>query len=154
MVALYLDTSALVKHYVDEPGSHWIHSQFEEDVLITSSLLTLVETLSAFNRRVREGGLTGNEYLRLRSMLYHDVRTSLSIVPLNPSIADSAGTLLERHPLRSYDAIHLATALAVHRSLSRHNLTPLVFVSADDRLNNAASEEGMAVENPNHHASV
>jgi len=30
-------------------------------------------------------------------------------------------------------------------------LVDLVFLSADDRLNNAASTEGLAVDNPNHH---
>jgi predicted nucleic acid-binding protein len=70
---------------------------------------------------------------------------------LQPAIVDSAGALLERHPLRSYDAIHLATALAAQQSFQQRGLTPLTFLSADDRLNEAASAEGLAVDNPNRH---
>jgi phosphoheptose isomerase len=58
---------------------------------------------------------------------------------------------LERHPLRGYDAMHLATALAVRQSLQRQGLPTLIFISADDNLNTAASAEGLAVDNPNDH---
>jgi hypothetical protein len=32
-------------------------------------------------------------------------------------------------------------------------LSPLIFLSADERLNEAAATEGIAVDNPNHHLS-
>jgi len=151
MVNLYLDTSAIVKYYVDESGSVWLRAQVLAANLPISSQLLLVEAISAFNRRVREGALTPTEYQRLRDIFREDTHTLFGITPLQPAIVDSAGTLLERHPLRSYDAIHLATALAAQQSLQQHDLTPLIFLSADDRLNEAASAEGLTVDNPNRH---
>ena len=133
MVNLYLDTSAIVKYYVDEPGSTWLRAQIDAADLPVTSLLALVEAVSAFNRRVREGRLTLSEYRRLRDVFREDVQALFGVIPLQISIVDSAGRLLERHPLRSYDAIHLATALAVQQSFRRHDLPSLVFVSADDR---------------------
>jgi len=59
--------------------------------------------------------------------------------------------LLERHPLRAYDAVHLATALRIHRWLVAAGQVGLAFLSADDRLNTAAAAEGLAVDNPNQH---
>jgi len=67
------------------------------------------------------------------------------------AIVDLACELLERHPLRGYDAMHLATALVVQQSLQRRSLPTLVFISADDSLNAAASAEDLAVDNPNDH---
>ena len=59
--------------------------------------------------------------------------------------------MLERHPLRAYDAIHLATALMVNRRLLAAGVLGLVFLCADDRLLQAAVAEGLAVDNPNEH---
>ena len=57
MSAYYLDASALVKRYVNEPGSVWLRSLFispQTDLLFTSRM-TVVEVISAFARRLREG---------------------------------------------------------------------------------------------------
>ncbi len=60
MTAYYLDTSALIKRYVDESGSVWLRAQIDATLqpLIISSHLLLAEMISAFNRRVREGALS------------------------------------------------------------------------------------------------
>jgi len=62
-----------------------------------------------------------------------------------------ACALLERHPLRAYDALHLATALSVNRWLVEAGEKGLTFLSADACLNDAAAAEGLAVDNPNDH---
>lgn len=154
MVNHYLDTSAMLKQYVDEPGSEWLCARITSATSLTSSQLLVVEAVSAFNRRVREGSLSLAEYQRVRDVFRKDCRTVYQIVAPTPAIVDLACVLLERHPLRSYDAMHLATALIVEQSLQRQGLSTLTFLSADDRLNDAATAEGLAVDNPNHHPSV
>ena len=47
--------------------------------------------------------------------------------------------------------MHLATALVTNQRLLANNLAPLIFLSADNRLNDAASAEGLTVDNPNQH---
>jgi hypothetical protein len=59
--------------------------------------------------------------------------------------------LSEKHGLKGYDSIQLATALELQTSQSSTALLPLIFVSADDKLNTAAQAEGLIVENPNNH---
>jgi len=151
VVNCYLDTSALLKRYVDEPGSVWLRAQIAAAALLASSQLLIVEAISAFNRRVREGDLSGADYQRVRDVFREDCRTTYQIVPPTMAIVDLACQLLERWPLRAYDAIHLATALTIQQSLQRRNLPALAFICADDDLNDAASAEGLVVENPNHH---
>jgi hypothetical protein len=55
---------------------------------------------------------------------------------------------LEAHPLRAYDAVHLACALMVQRLMQQRGLPPPLFMAADDALLAAAAAEGFAVDNP------
>jgi len=151
MVNYYLDTSALLKRYVNEIGSQWVKGQIDHASLLISSRLLIVEVTSALNRRVREETLSPTEYRRIRSIFRDDCRTSYQIITLADAVFGVACELLERYPLRSYDAVHLATALIAHRSLRARNLPGIVFVSADDRLNAAASAEGLTIDNPLDH---
>jgi hypothetical protein len=47
--------------------------------------------------------------------------------------------------------VQLAAAMEVHTRGDTLGLLVLTLVSADDDLNNAATAEGLAVENPNRH---
>jgi len=56
VVAYYLDTSAILKEYVNESGSAWVQKTMALSLaVITTTQLTLAEVTSALNRRVREG---------------------------------------------------------------------------------------------------
>jgi hypothetical protein len=72
-------------------------------------------------------------------------------MPPDIAIVDLACQLLERHPLRAYDATHLATALSAQEFLAKKDHPDLTFLSADERLNDAAKAEDLTVDNPNHH---
>ncbi|MCL5995904.1 MAG: VapC toxin family PIN domain ribonuclease, partial [Chloroflexi bacterium] len=62
-----------------------------------------------------------------------------------------AGTLLDRYPLRAYDAVQLSSALLITQALSAAGLAPPVFLCADERLLDVARREGMVSDNPNSH---
>ena len=152
MNSYYLDTSALVKHYVDEVGSDWIHSLIKSTprpLLIVSHLVS-VEVFSALARRLRKGSLITADYERTKIAFRRDYLSRYQIVIATVSIVDTACDLLDR-PLRAYDATHLAVALEANRSLVTRGHAALEFLSADDRLNQAASAEGLMVDNPNHY---
>jgi len=153
MTTYFVDTSALVKRYVDEKGSAWLRAVFDADPPPTIVIvhLAIVEIISAFTRRLREGTLTAVEYAQLQDSFRADCLDEYEIVVAVGDIIDEAIRLLERHPLRAYDAVHLAAAVVVNRQLLANHLPPLVFLSADDRLNHAARAEGLAVDNPNDH---
>ncbi len=153
MTGYYCDTSGLVKRYVDEAGSVWVRALFdlEPRPLFVASHLMIAELTSAFNRRVREGGLSPQEYARLKAVFQNDCLADYQIVSVNRAVVDLSCRLMERHPLRALDAIHLATGLSVHQFLTERDFAGLTFLSADDRMLTAASAEGMGVENPNLH---
>jgi len=72
-------------------------------------------------------------------------------VPLDEAIIQRACELIDRHPLRGYDAVHLATVSSINQRLVEAGEPALTFLSADVRLNDAATAEGLAVDNPNEH---
>ena len=59
--------------------------------------------------------------------------------------------LAERHGLRGYDAVHLASALALQQMREAMELPALTFVSADAQQREAAAAEGFLVEDPSVH---
>lgn len=153
MSRYYLDASALVKRYVNEAGSDWLRATIapSRSQLLFTSRMTIVEVISAFARRVRDGSLTIEEFASARDLFRGDCLDEYQIMPPTIAVVDSASILLERHPLRAYDAIHMATALGAQQFLADQNYPALTFLSADDRLNQAAAAEGLAVDNPNAH---
>jgi len=74
-------------------------------------------------------------------------------MPPTLAVVDLGCALLERHPLRAYDAMQLATALGAGHFLEAQGYASasLTFLSADDRLNRAAAAEGLAVDTPAQH---
>jgi predicted nucleic acid-binding protein len=88
---------------------------------------------------------------RWRQVSLAHCATQYRIVPTQPGIIDLATELLQRHPLRAYDAVQLASASIVNQSLIAHGLPPLIFVTADDRLIAATRGESVTAENPNLH---
>jgi predicted nucleic acid-binding protein len=147
------DTSAAVKLYVVETGSTWIRAIADPAAgnVISIAEVTRAEVASAMARRAREGTLTSEDRDDLIRTFQAHCASRFRLVPTDAAIVDLAVALVQRHPLRAYDAIQLATALGVDRSLAASGLLPLVFVSADANLITAAHAEGLATENPSHH---
>ena len=144
-----MDTSALAKRYLNEVGSTWLSTWIEpaagHEIIVARLAETELFTLLA--RRQREGTLTAADAARLEAdFLYHG-EAEYFVVPLTDAVFDLARQLVQRHPLRTLDAIQLASALQVAQTLSE----PLTFVTADRRLLVIAASEGFATENPSGH---
>ncbi|MBU1662161.1 MAG: type II toxin-antitoxin system VapC family toxin [Chloroflexi bacterium] len=153
MVTFYLDTSALLKLYVNETGSTWLRRTIttsNEIVLVTTEIL-IEEVISALNRCVRDETVTQDEYRRLAGGFRYDCHNRYNFIAFKDTIIDTVWNLLERHPLRAYDAVHLSTAINVNQWMVLENEAPITFLSADDRLNQAAAKEGLLADNPNNH---
>ena len=152
MTNYYFDASALVKRYINEAGSQWIRGLFSErDASFFVVHIAIVEVVGAFTRRRCENVLTSGEYQELLAAFrMHCVRDYRLIAAVG-NVIDSTSYILERHPLRALDAIHLSAALTVEQQLRANHLSPLVFLCADDRLLVAATAEGLTVDNPNNH---
>jgi len=130
MSTYYLDTSAAVKLYVNESGSDWLRWLLSApSQIVLSSYLLRVEIWSAFTRRLSEGALTSAEYSRLCDWFTEQCATFYRFAPVSETIIRDACTLVERHRLRGYDAVHLATALAA-KARQTEVCTPVIRIGS------------------------
>lgn len=137
---LYLDTSALVKLYVREKGSASVARQLEAADAVSTSMVAWAEARAAFARLLRE---------RPASRRRHRVRVAqlgrdwgrYAVVELTAAVAHDAGELAERHGLRGFDAIHLASALWLKSTYPGE----LSFMAFDARLTAAAAAARLAI---------
>jgi predicted nucleic acid-binding protein len=134
----YFDTSALVKQYIQEAGSKTVLELLKTGEEVYTASLTYPETHAAFSRRTREGRLTPETTRRLARRFDKDWE-SYDIVIMSGDVLSVARQMLYRHPLRSADAIHLASALFLARTIPSSRWA---FVCADGRLCDAAEAEG------------
>jgi predicted nucleic acid-binding protein len=114
---MYLDTSVLFKLYVNEPDSVACDGVARGHSLVTSDL-AYGEVLSALLANERAKRLKPPERsLAWARFLEDHENGKLSFVPLNRILVQEAAELMEEvHPhvpLRTLDAIHLATFLSV-----------------------------------------
>jgi uncharacterized protein len=151
----FLDTSALVKRYVSEPGSEWVIAQCQQeaDNTIIISQATLVEAVATFCRKAREQDLNQRitEVDRDRNIMLfrQDTQRQYNLVRVTDTIYTHAGDLCRFHRLRAYDAVQLICALEVRNKLAALGILAPTFVSADTELLNMAKAEGLSIENPN-----
>jgi predicted nucleic acid-binding protein len=152
--AFFLDSSALVKRYLTETGSGWVLAFTDPAAghAISIAELTQVEVAAALAARHRApGGITRAERDAAVGLLARHCAGEYTLVPASRAILDRAVDLTQRHRPRGYDAVQLATALAVEASLRVAGLPALTFVAADVDLVAAARAEGLGADDPNLH---
>ena len=135
----YFDTSALVKRYVDEPGRREVQQLLRRHDCVTSAILP-VELRSALRRRVAERTLDSSRVSEILKRVAGD-RAYWTVIEVGTEVLSGAEALVSVHPLRTLDAIHVASAQLFAARLS---ISDLIFVSADKRQTEVASAIGLA----------
>ena len=134
----YLDTSALIKRFVAEPGSELVQKLVTREGPVATAKIAYAEIYAALNRKKREGHLSTRDY-RLVCEEFEDDWQAYVRVDLQDEILSLCRDLTERHPLRGFDAVHLASALILQRDLGEK----IAFTAADARLLEAAAAEDL-----------
>jgi uncharacterized protein len=137
---LYMDTSALVKYYVKEHGSHEVSRLISEADIVGFSSITYVEMASALAKAIRMNWITSEDgKVAWQDFLGHwQTFTRLSI---NSSMIEQAGQLAWEYGLRGYDATHLAAALVWKEALE----LPVILATYDRELWSSARKVGLIV---------
>jgi predicted nucleic acid-binding protein len=135
---LYLETSDLVKLYVQESNSDRILRLATEAEAVATSIVAYAEARAAFARKYREKGIAGEDYKLIKRDLDRDWER-LFVIKLTNALVKSAGNLAEKWGLRGFNALHLGSALELRRNIQ----VPIVFSSSDVRLSESAKGEGL-----------
>lgn len=140
---MYLDSCIIVKLLVAEPDSEFFINSLSGKVLVASEL-ALTEVFSALLARERTGTISAaDRRLAWREFEARIEAKEIRIENLNSLVLRKASRCLEdchpQIPLRTLDAIHLATADLCH---------DFPVATTDGRLRDAATLLGFAVFPP------
>ena len=147
MALYYLETSALVKLYVREPGTDHLLALAtrSSDNRLAILSLSQVEFRSAIRRRERSGEIPAVVATELLDAFSRHLASRFVTQTITDFLLDIACVLVDRHALRAFDAMQLAGYVVLRSSLGAD--TP-VFVCSDQELLMAAKREGAPTVDP------
>jgi len=146
LTVCYLDASAWVKRYFEEPGSSWIDRLFNRETALACANLGHVETAAALARQQRARQLDATKLRSLEAQLDREWADFLQL-DVTESVANRAVALTRKWSWRGADAVHLAAAWELKEQLKVLG-ADLLFVASDRELLDAAEATGITVENP------
>jgi uncharacterized protein len=132
-VTTYVDSSALLKRYIDEHDSDVAVRLLDADPVLVTSWVTIVEVRRNVARLVEPS---------VRSAVLRQVDDDMdgfALISVTETTARSAAAIAETLGVRSLDAIHLASA-------QRLQIAGLRFVTFDLRQAQAARSLGLSVQ--------
>jgi predicted nucleic acid-binding protein len=113
---MYCDSAYVTKYYVHETDSPAVRHVMEEASYVCSSAWAMVEVTSALHRHAREMTMTPDQCLELIDRFRTDVSAGFwNLMPVTETLLRKTANLYRslpaNVPLRSGDALHIATAL-------------------------------------------
>ena len=136
----FWDSSAVVPLVCPEKPSRTCRSWLRLDPIMLVWALAAIEVISALSRKRREGALGGAVFAAGKRRLA-SLEQAWNEVAQYDAVRARARRLLELHPLRGADALHLAAALVAVEDRPQ----AIDFVTFDGRLAEAAEREGFRV---------
>jgi uncharacterized protein len=130
-MVVFMDTSALIKRYLQEEGTDVVDSYFLQENDIVISPITGIELNSALRRRLLEGDINSNTYNKAVKA-YSEEEKSFIEIRWDLRFKEWAIQLISRNRIKTLDAIQLTAAKSFELD---------EFVAADKRLLQVAQKE-------------
>lgn len=125
---LYLDTSAVLRAVLENGTSPEVEAMIAAAPALITSRLSLVESARALHR-LRQLGTVGEAKLADAEREIGAVWARCELWEMTPTVCAKASQVAPGRPLRTLDAIHLATFV-----LARERIEDLELLTVDDRL--------------------
>ncbi len=138
----YLDTSALVKLYIEEEGSSTVTKLVENSKHVSTSVVAYAEARAVFKRIKDDGLLKEKDYKQLVVNFKQDWPDFL-VVELSNTVLSNVDVLADLHSLRGFDLIHLASAAVLSKRIGKENI---VIGCYDKRLYHGYQKEGFNLQ--------
>jgi len=137
-MTLYLDTSVIVKLYIQEADSDRIASEVADADAVCSSVLAYPEACAAFEQRRRAKSVSAQS-AKAAKLAFDADWSSWAAVGVDDQLIRQSARLAEQFGLRGADAVHLAS---FERLLANAPDEDVRFICADERLSKAAGSLG------------
>ena len=136
---LYAESSAVLAWLLGEDGGDYVLERLSAARIVLTSDLTLIECDRVLHRAVALGELNESEAAGRRTAVT-TAAEHWAVFAIDGEIAERARRAFPHEPIRTLDAIHLATAL-----VARSVVTDLRILSLDERICGNAAELGFDV---------
>ena len=136
---LYAESSAIIGWLIGEDSGDETRERLSSARLVLTSELTLIECDRVLHRAVSLGDMREAEAARIRTRA-GTAAEHWVVFSIDGEVVERARRVFPREPIRTLDAIHLATALA-----GRSLVTNLDILSLDERIRANAVELGFSV---------
>lgn len=146
MIFYYLDSSAWVKRYYEEPGAAFVQRLFAENSFFACASLGLIEVMATLARKGKALGSSQSTIEQQSRALHEDWQFFIK-VQFTSDVIDRATRSAKQLTLRGVDAIHLASALELQQRIA-DPADELIFVTSDSELLQAAQVSGLIVIDP------
>ena len=137
----YVDTSVLLKRYIEEAGAADSRRLLRRYRVVSSAIAPVEATSALWRRRAANDVADADLQAILRRLV--DDRSHWELVDLTADVLDRAEQVIQRAGVRTLDAVHLASALAVQAASGRGRT--MQFITADARQREAAVGLGLQV---------
>ena len=127
-MTVYLESSAVLRWLFAEEDGEQIRQTLAAASKVVTSRLTLIEARRVIRRAEREDRLTAAQAVDLLS-IFAQAASTWAVCEIVDGVAQRAEEGFPAEPVRTLDAIHLASALFL-----RQALPDLVLLSRDERV--------------------
>jgi uncharacterized protein with PIN domain len=138
-VILYAESSAVLAWLLGEPGQDEVVAELEAADRVATSTITVVECARALARARHDGRITAVEE-RAALHLLDEAVGSWHVLDVSDDVVVRARSAFPVEPVRSLDALHLASAWSIYAAAGR-----LTALSLDERVRANAGALGMVV---------
>jgi len=138
-VSVYAESSAVLAWLFDEESGDQIRGLLASADVVVASDLTIIECDRVLLRAAALGELTEAEAADRRAHLT-SAAARWNVLRIGPEIVERARQPFPGEPIRTLDAIHLASAL-----VARSAVAGLELLSVDDRVRKASRGLGLTV---------
>jgi predicted nucleic acid-binding protein len=139
-VSLYAESSAVLAWLLDEEPAASVRELLAAEKMVVASDLTLIECDRVLHRALALGELTEAEAADRRAHLAN-AAAHWTVLRIGPEVVDRARQPFPGPPVRTLDAIHLASLL-----VARSAIAGLALLSLDIRVRGAAAALGIQLQ--------
>ena len=138
-MSLYAESSAVLAELLDEDEGAFVRHSLAATSIVMASDLTLIECDRVLHRAAALGELTEAEAADRRAHLAM-AAGHWHLIRIGPEVVDRARQPFPGDPIRTLDAIHLASVL-----VARGAVAGLALLSLDERIRKVARRVGIAL---------
>lgn len=138
-MSLYAESSAVLAWLLDEKAGTYVRQTLAATETVLASDLTLVECDRVLHRAAALGELTEAEVADRRAHLT-TAAAHWHVLRLGPEVVERARQPFPGEPIRTLDAIHVASAL-----VARSAVAGLALLSLDDRIRGVGKRLGLTL---------